>query len=45
MAVIEDPRRPAPPRPLGQSALCLGVVLAGLVVVAMLVNLAASMIF
>ena len=48
MALAEDPRdhirhRSLGSRPLGQSALCLGTVLAGLVVIALVLNIVAGL--
>ena len=43
MALAEDPRDHIRRRPLGQSALCLGTVLAGLVVIALVLNILASL--
>lgn len=43
MAIIEDPRHHSRQRPAGASAFCLASVLAGLVVIALLVNLLASL--
>jgi hypothetical protein len=43
MALAEDPRRHIRQRSLGQSTLCLGTVLAGLVVLALALNLLAGL--
>ena len=43
MALAEDPRDHIRRRPLGQSALCLGTVIAGLVAIALVLNIVAGL--
>ncbi|MBI1686527.1 hypothetical protein [Caulobacter hibisci] len=43
MALAEDPRRHIRQRSLGQSTLCLGTVIAGLVVIAIALNILAGL--